>query len=289
MAQSVEVRRQCRAGAFHHSAPAGKAGRDADQGFVADRLSTAELFGAKIKDFDLIVFDRYSNAGLLPPAYFDNIVRYVREGGAMLIVAGPEFAKPESIYYTPIGKVIPAFPKGDALERPFRPKVTKDGARHPVTRDLPGANAEPPDWSEWFRLIDAELLRGDNILSGPDRTPVAELSHGQKGRVGLLLTDQSWLWARSYRNGGPYLELMRRLAHWLLKEPELEEESLRASVRGHDVKIERQSLLESVPAARLTSPSGETSEIVMDNERRAFSARILPPDAKAFTASSRAN
>ncbi len=59
---------------------------------------TAELFGKKIVDFDLIVFDRYSNMGLLPPAYFDNIVKYVRDGGAMAIVAGPNFAEPDGLY-----------------------------------------------------------------------------------------------------------------------------------------------------------------------------------------------
>ena len=56
---------------------------------------TADLFGRKIKEFDLIVFDRYSNQSVLPLIYFDNIVRYVREGGALLLAAGPDLLAPK--------------------------------------------------------------------------------------------------------------------------------------------------------------------------------------------------
>ena len=53
-----------------------------------------------------------------------------------------------------------------------------------------------------------------------------------KGRVAELLSDQIWLWARGFEGGGPQAELLRRLAHWLMKEPELEEEKLSASIDG---------------------------------------------------------
>jgi len=49
---------------------------------------TRELFQQKIKDFHLIIFDRYARQGVLPIIYFDNIARYVRGGGAVLIAAG---------------------------------------------------------------------------------------------------------------------------------------------------------------------------------------------------------
>ncbi len=210
---------------------------------------TADLFGRKIKDFDLIIFDRYSNQSVLPPVYLDNIVRYVRDGGALMLAAGPDFSRPEGIFFSPIGKIAPARPDGTLIERGFRAAVSGDGARHPVTRGLVGADQSPPAWSPWFRQIGASVTRGTSVMDGADNKPVLVLSREGKGRVAELLSDQMWLWARGYDGGGPYLDLLRRLAHWLMKEPDLEEEALRATVQGHRLAIERQSLKPQVPPA----------------------------------------
>ncbi|HZM07941.1 MAG TPA: hypothetical protein VFC11_05740 [Methylocella sp.] len=222
---------------------------------------TSDLFGRKIKEFDLIVFDRYSNQSVLPLIYFDNIVRYVREGGALLLAAGPDFAKPEGLYYSPLGRIAPARPDGTLTEHAFRAAISGDGVKHPVTRGLPGANQDPPAWSEWFRQVNAEVTHGSSILSGAAGKPLLVLSREGKGRVALLLTDQMWLWARGFEGGGPHLDLLRKLAHWLMKEPELEEEVLRANVRGHVIEIERQSLKPDIPPVVVTSPSGAAESV----------------------------
>lgn len=222
---------------------------------------TADLFGRKIKEFDLIVFDRYSNQSVLPLIYLDNIVRYVREGGALMLAAGPDFARPEGLYYSPLGRIAPARPDGTLTERAFRAAITEDGGKHPVTRGLPGADQKPPAWSEWFRQVNAEVMHGTSILSGAAGKPLLVLSREGNGRVALLLTDQMWLWARGFEGGGPHLELLRRLAHWLMKEPELEEEALRANVRGHTIEIERQSLKADVPPVTVASPSGAEERV----------------------------
>jgi hypothetical protein len=222
---------------------------------------TSDLFGRKIKEFDLIVFDRYSNQSVLPLIYFDNIVRYVREGGALLLAAGPDFAKPEGLYYSPLGRIAPAHPDGTLTEHAFRAAISGDGVKHPVTRGLPGANQDPPAWSEWFRQVNAEVTHGSSILSGAAGKPLLVLSREGKGRVALLLTDQMWLWARGFEGGGPHLDLLRKLAHWLMKEPELEEEALRANVRGHVIEIERQSLKPDIPPVVVTSPSGAAESV----------------------------
>ncbi|MDQ6867075.1 MAG: hypothetical protein M3178_01160 [Pseudomonadota bacterium] len=222
---------------------------------------TADLFGRKIKEFDLIVFDRYSNQSVLPLIYFDNIVRYVREGGALMLAAGPDFARPEGLYYSPLGRIAPARPDGSLTEHAFRAAITEDGAKHPVTRGLPGADQNPPAWSEWFRQVNAEVMHGTSILSGAAGKPLLILSREGKGRVALLLTDQMWLWARGFEGGGPHLDLLRRLAHWLMKEPDLEEEALRANVRGHAIEIERQSLKSDVSRVTVASPSGAEERV----------------------------
>ena len=222
---------------------------------------TADLFGRKIKDFDLIIFDRYSNQSVLPPVYLDNIVRYVRDGGALLLAAGPDFAKSEGIFFSPIGRIAPARPDGTLIENGFRATVTDDGKKHPVTRGLVGSAQSPPAWAPWFRQISARVTRGTAIMGGAENKPVLVLSREGKGRVAELLSDQMWLWARGYDGGGPYLDLLRRLAHWLMKEPDLEEEALRAAVDGKSFTITRQSLKAEVPPATVTLPSGKTATV----------------------------
>lgn len=217
---------------------------------------TADLFGRKIREFDLIIFDRYSNQTVLPPIYFNNIVNYVREGGALLIASGPDFSGSDGLFFSPLGKISPARPDGRIIERAFRAQVTDAGRRHPVTRALPGADQTPPAWSEWFRQVSAEPVRGVSVMSGVEDRPLLLLSREGKGRVALLLSDQIWLWARNFQNGGPHLELLRRLAHWLMKEPELEEEALRATARGQEITIERQSLKTETHTVVATFPSG---------------------------------
>ena len=218
---------------------------------------TADLFGRKIKDFDLIIFDRYSNQSVLPPVYLDNIVRYVREGGALMLAAGPDFARSEGIFFSPIGRIAPARPDGTMIENGFRANVTDDGKKHPVTRGLIGADQTPPAWSPWFRQISARVTRGTAIMDGAENRPILVLSREGKGRVAELLSDQMWLWARGYDGGGPYLDLLRRLAHWLMKEPDLEEEALRATVQGKSFVVTRQSLKAEVPPASVILPSGK--------------------------------
>lgn len=224
---------------------------------------TADLFGRKIRDFDLIIFDRYSNQSILPSIYFENIVRYVREGGALLMAIGPDFSEPQGLYYSPLGQISPARPDGRLIERPYRATITETGAKHPVTRGLPGGASQPPNWSEWYRLVGAEVSRGSPVLAGADDKPLLVLSRENKGRVGLLLSDQIWLWARNYREGGPQLDLLRRLAHWLMKEPDLEEEALRANARGREIFIERQSVKGAGGEVTIVQPSGAEQKLTL--------------------------
>ena len=238
----------------------------------------ADLFGPKIKDFDLIIFDRYANQTVLPQTYFDNIVRYVRDGGALLIAAGPDFAKGGGLFSSPLGRVSPAKPDGKLIEQPYRASITADGQRHPVTRDLAGSGENPPAWAEWYRQVEAETLRGTAVMSGVGERPLLVLSREAKGRVALLLSDQMWLWARDYQGGGPHLDLLRRLAHWLMKEPELDEEALRASARGHEISIERQSLKPEPGAVLMTAPSGVGRSITLAAAGPGLSRAVIKVD-----------
>ena len=191
---------------------------------------TRELFETKIDDFDLIIFDRYTQQSILPLAYLQNIVRYVRNGGALFVSAGPEFAGPDGLAGTPLQAILPATPDGQMAEKPFRPQITEIGAKHPVTQTLPGSGS-PPEWGEWTRQILSQSTQGSVVMSGDNAQPLLVLNREGKGRVALLLSDHAWLWARNFRGGGPYVDLLRNTVHWLMKEPQLEEEALRASAK----------------------------------------------------------
>ena len=224
---------------------------------------TRELFQQKISEFQLIIFDRYARQGVLPMIYFDNIAKYVRDGGAVMIAAGPDYATPGSIWHTPLDVVLPAEPSGDVTEQAFRARLTELGQRHPVTRGLQGADSNPPHWSQWFRVVNTKHTTGTSVMEGPDGKPLLVLAREEKGRVAMLLSDHIWLWARGYEGGGPHLDLLRRLSHWLMKQPELEEEALRIVVHGHDVTIERQTMADSVNDVTLTSPTGAQSTVTL--------------------------
>ena len=285
------------------------------------QFPTRELFAEKLSEFDLVILDRYQNRDILPLAYFDNIARYVENGGALLLSSGPEFADESSIYRTPLAAVLPAQPTGEVVSQPFKPQITKAGFAHPVTRDLPQGNEAPelfsepvpgiksedaptrpnqtastapvppastgapasaaaaadtpgqppappkppgqPDWGRWFRVIAAQKLSGNTIMSGPGDRPLLVLDRVQKGRVAQLLSDQIWLWARGYENGGPQAELLRRLAHWLMKEPELEEERLTAEVAGGELRVTRQSMNDKAADVKVTTPTGKAETVTL--------------------------
>ena len=236
---------------------------------------TRELFQQKIKEFDLIIFDRYANQSVLPSSYFENIVRYVRDGGAVLVAAGPEFAGFGSLAQTRLAPVIPGVPDGRILEEPFRARITGTGERHPVTRDLPGSETNPPAWGEWLRTIGSQVNMGSTVMSGAEDLPLLVLNREEKGRVALLLSDHAWLWARGFEGGGPHLDLLRRLAHWLMKEPALEEEALRASAAGRDIRIERQTMKDTADPVVLKAPSGAESSIPLTETRPGlFTAQV---------------
>ena len=226
---------------------------------------TRELFSEKINDFDLIIFDRYQRRGILNTIYYDNMARYVeRRGGAILVAAGEDFARTRSIYRTPLARVLPAQPSGRVLVKPFRPALTKDGAKHPVTLGLPGSAGRSPDWGRWFRQIEVENTRGRTIMKGADGKPLLILDRVGKGRVAMLMSDHAWLWARGYDGGGPHTALLRRLAHWLMKEPDLEEERLLASAKGLAITIERRSMKADVEPVIMQSPGGKKKKLVLE-------------------------
>ena len=223
---------------------------------------TQELFVDKIDEFDLIIFDRYQLRGILPGGYLESVRAYVQRGGAVLIAAGPALAGAESIARSGLSGILPAYPTGRLVEEAFRPLVSDAGARHPVTRDLEDFAPEG-GWGSWLHRVELEPTGGHTILNGPEDSALLTVDRVDDGRVALLGSDHAWLWARGYEGGGPQLELLRRLAHWLMREPELEEEALLATATETGLGIERRTMSDSVADVTVTSPGGTETVLTL--------------------------
>jgi hypothetical protein len=234
-----------------------------------------ELFDLKLREFDLIIFDRYETGNLITREYFRNIAQYVQNGGALLVSVGPVYATPRTLHRTPLGAVLPAAPLGEVIERAFRPTMTTLGDRHPVTADLSGAGKpapmanpsgprEDPSWGRWFRQVATRAERGHTLMAGADNRPLIVLDRAGEGRVAQILSDHLWLWNRGVDGGGPQAELVRRIAHWLMKEPDLEEEALRATVQGSRIEIRRQTMAEGFRPVTMTGPDGRQQVITLN-------------------------
>ncbi|WP_284163702.1 hypothetical protein [Frigidibacter sp. SD6-1] len=245
---------------------------------------TRELFVDKIDEFDLIIFDRYPLRGILPAQYLDNIRSYVLNGGAVLVAAGADYASVESIYYSALGDIMPAAPTTRVLEGPYLPKLSDLGKRHPVTDGLEEAWAKdrPPGgegpWGRWLRYVDVRHARGQTLMEGPEGKPLLVVDRAGEGRVALLASDQAWLWTRGFEGGGPQQELLRRLAHWAMKEPDLEEEALTATVKGSEVTIERRTMEPGGQhVAKVTGPDGKTVYLPLAEVKPGLYAKVWAP------------
>lgn len=240
---------------------------------------TRELFVEKIKEFDLIIFDRYRQRGILPTSYLENVAEYVRNGGTVLMAAGPEFGTADSLFRSPLADILPVVPSGRVIEEGFVPTMTELGHRHPVTAGLDGFmpaddggeasasatadRAEGPAWGRWFRMVDVQATRGQVVMEGAGGQPLLVLDRVGEGRVAMLASDHAWLWGRGYEGGGPQLELLRRLAHWMLKEPELEEEALTATAQGQTLTFTRRTIGDPPGDLTITAPDGTETILPM--------------------------
>ena len=240
---------------------------------------TRELFVEKIKEFDLIIFDRYRQRGILPTSYLENVAEYVRNGGTVLMAAGPEFGTADSLFRSPLADILPVVPSGRVIEEGFFPTMTELGHRHPVTAGLDGFmpaddggeasasatadRAEGPAWGRWFRMVDVQATRGQVVMEGAGGRPLLVLDRVGEGRVAMLASDHAWLWGRGYEGGGPQLELLRRLAHWMLKEPELEEEALNATAQGQTLTFTRRTIGDPPGDLTITAPDGTETILPM--------------------------
>ncbi len=226
---------------------------------------TRQLFEEKLEEFDLIIFDqfrrRFTPSGqgravpILQPYYLQNISEYVENGGALLVAAGPSFASEESLYRSPLAAVLPTRPTGDIMQDGFKPQLNEKGRRHPITAPFSGKDDQ--NWGRWFRIVESNVVSGNVLMEGPDAEPLLVIEKIGKGRVGMFLSDQAWLWSKGFEGGGPYNEMFRRLSHWLMGEPDLSAEKVSGRIENDTLKIERRTLTDNEQAVTVELPNGQ--------------------------------
>ncbi len=228
--------------------------------FPVDQLFLEDLDG-----FDLIIFDRYFLRGHLRAPHLDAVANFVLAGGALLAVAGEEFSGPGTLYNGVFTSVLAAQPVGEIRRAAFRPTRTELGLRHPVTAKLNETANRP--WGQWYRRNRVLPAQNDSpVLLAAENEPLLILARTGQGRSALLASDQIWLWARGHDGGGPEADLLRRLVHWLMREPELEEERLLLKAEDNQITVERRSLYPvegNAAVVQLTAPNGTPQEITL--------------------------
>lgn len=215
-----------------------------------------QLFREKLDEFDLVIFDHELRPSVLEEAYLDRVARYVEKGGALLIAAGPPYPGSYLLYNTPLGGVLPGRATGEVVDGKFTPQLTALGKRHSVTATLPTEG-----WGPWMRYMKLEQGNSEALMQTPDGHPLLLLNRVGQGRVASVMSDQLWLWARGFEGGGPYAELIRRTAHWLMKEPELEEELLEIEAgAAPQLTATLHTLSDNPPKLEIQGPDGAKAE-----------------------------
>lgn len=258
----------------------------ADRELSLIQFPRRQLFEERLGDFDLIIFDQYrrrsipTRSGLaqptIPPRFFSNIARYVEDGGALLLATGPAFPSADSLFLTPLVSVLPTRPTGETLTDPFRPELNDKGRLHPITRSFAGRQDQ--SWGQWYRAIGNDPLSGNVLMEGPDGTPLFVIDRVADGRVAMIMSDQAWLWAKGHDGGGPYREMFRRTAHWLLGEPDLDAETLSARAENGQLLVERRTLDRAPDAAQITLPDGRSQSIAMTETAPGYYTGTTPID-----------
>jgi uncharacterized membrane protein len=248
------------------------------------QFPTRRLFEEKLDEFDLIIFDHYRrranrtrSGGMRPiitPNYFNNMIDYVEDGGALLLATGPSFAAGDSLFRSPLAGILPTRPTGDVTVEKFRPSLNEKGRRHPITSSFKGQTET--NWGQWFRLVDNTPVSGDVLMEGAKGSPLFVIDQIGEGRVAMLMSDQAWLWSKGYDGGGPYREIFRRTAHWLMGEPDLEAETLRANTNGQNLVIERKSLNNVSEPVTVITPSGESRSVTLNEVSEGVFRGLLP-------------
>lgn len=233
-----------------------------------------ELFEKKIRDFDLVIFDKYAQYGLLLPQYFLNIASFVKEGGAFLLAMGSDETE-ESLFQTALADILPIEPTGEKsniISGAYTPQLTDIGKNHPITGDL---QKDKKKWGAWFSQTGIKKIKGQVLMTGAQENPLLVIDKVSDGRVAVLASDNIWMWSKGVNGGGPYTELLRNVAHWLMREPELDEDYIKTAVEGNTITVSERTTAGIPATLSMSRPDGKTEDISLLTPEKGWSTALV--------------
>jgi len=202
-----------------------------------------EIFGEQLRTFDAVIFVDFAYQPyrtLDIERFLPNLREYVRGGGAFAMVGGGQSFAQGHYAGTPVADVLavnPAEGLGETAE-PFRPRLTVEGRRHPVTSLAPGEAANEAAWSALPPLPGLNftlplpasdgarvLLEAPTLLAGGRPAPVVAVREVGAGRSLAVMTDGSWYWgfvaAGDGQGGRAHQRFWNGALRWLVRDPSL--------------------------------------------------------------------
>lgn len=203
---------------------------------------TRELFTEELAGFDLVIFQNFDYRPyfhVFPGQLLGNLRKFVEEdGGGFLMIGGSMSFASGGYARTPIEQILPLGLSGGGgvSESEFRPVLTEQGQRHPITN----LDRAPEDalaiWSELPPLIGTNLVGSPKpgattLMHHPQRRspggtemPVLSVMEAGQGRSMALTADSSWRWSfTTAGEGGSTVHYQRFWNHairWLVQDPE---------------------------------------------------------------------
>lgn len=217
-----------------------------------------DLFSTDLPKFDLVVFDRYIHRGFIRQEHFRNIIQHVRGGRAMLVLAGPDYNQPFELPATPLQDIMPVKPVGDEQRSLYTPTLSEMGTRHPITEPF---SENQGAWGPFASVLPTQKTRGRTLMQSPNGQPLLVTSTEGDGRVAVWLSNNWWYWSRGIEGGGPQTQLLRRLTHWLMRQPELEERRIDMTIDDDTLRLAYRDVDKvDEMAVTITPPGGEPLE-----------------------------
>ncbi len=235
-----------------------------------------ELFQKKIDDFDLIILDKYVNYHLLNKRYFNNIASFVRKGGALLFAMDSSRIEPY-IFNTDLADILPIennVPMQKVLANPYFPRMTQEGKKHPVTANIKIANTGV----KWHGQIATSQNSGNVLMNGFSNNPLLITDKVGEGRVAVLTSDNIWLWSKFFDTNIVYTDLLRNLAHWLMKEPELEEGFIKTEMQGDRMKVSQRALGSKEMSLTIVKPDNSSEIVKLRDQEKGWNYYELEVD-----------
>ena len=204
---------------------------------------TDDLFQDHLSEFDILIFHEFEPAEVGVDTYAEKIGQFVKDGGALVVVAGEKGLQAGTLGGDALESLLPVTllrpgrtASKNIEDAPFRARPTEAGLHHPVTR----LEEETEPNRQIFRalpLLDgvgkvARLAPGAQVLAehpglmsddGPH--PVIAVREVEKGRTMVVTTDALWRWRfTGPMTGGPaeaYTTFWKNAVSWLTHAPEL--------------------------------------------------------------------